>query len=95
MKILAKHFRIKLSCLIYLLFMILGLGVFVPAAQAVNGISGQLCLKQKTGLNNPSCTANDVRITEVDVLTPGFLGCELGEVINIDIIAKIDIITVY
>jgi hypothetical protein len=70
--------------------MVLGLFFAVPNAHAVNGISGQDCLKQKTGLNNPSCTANDVRITEVEVLTPGFIGCELGETISLDIIATIE-----
>ena len=49
---------------------------------AASGISEQLCLKQKTGLNNPSCTANDVRIGKLEIVGES-ISCTPGEQITV------------
>jgi hypothetical protein len=56
-----------LAGLICMLIVGLCLAGAIPAAA---GTSGALCIKEKTGLNNPSCTANDVRISSL-ALNPG------------------------
>jgi len=66
------------------------LGLALAPAPAVHaGSGGAQCLKQKTGLNNPSCTAADVRLSELRVIS-GPPSCTLGENINVTMEATIE-----
>src|SRR5262249_11292248 len=48
---------------------LLAWGLIASATPALAQSSGNACLQQATGLNNPSCTANDVRISHLEVVT--------------------------
>jgi len=52
------------------------------------GSSGQLCIQQKIG-GNPSCTANDVRISSL-VATGGPITCVPGDFVNATLVATIE-----
>ena len=64
-------------------------GVLVTATPAQAQISGQQCLKEKTMLNNPSCTANDVRIISLEVLEGNTCLTE-GETVDVTLKATIE-----
>ena len=51
-----------------MMMLVVGLLSTAQPAAAQSGLSGQACIKEKTGLNNPSCTANDVRIGSFELL---------------------------
>src|SRR5262249_23967924 len=48
---------------------LLGWGLIASATPALAQSFGNACLQKATGLNNPSCTANDVRISHMEVVT--------------------------
>ena len=50
-------------------FILLGCGLIASATPALAQSSGNACLQKATGLNNPSCTANDVRISKLEVVS--------------------------
>ncbi len=59
-----------------LLMLLLAGGLFLGAQPAAAQSGGNACLKEATGLNNPSCTANDVRIGRMALIPGQLTSCD-------------------
>src|SRR5262249_255245 len=70
-------------------FLIVFLSSLVIASGAFGQIVGGACIKDATGLNNPACTANDVRISGLSVIS-GPTTCTPGETLNLTLQATIE-----
>jgi Dictyostelium (slime mold) repeat len=64
-------------------------GLLFTADSAVAQLADQACIKEKTGLNNPACTANDVRIGRLEVIS-GPTSCKIGDTITVTLRATIE-----
>jgi len=61
---------------------------FFIAMEAAAQSGGNLCIKEQIG-GNPSCTANDVRLVALDMIS-GPTSCMLGETVTLTVRAKIE-----
>ncbi len=59
-----------------MMMLLLVVGLLFTAQPAVAQTSDTACVKEATGLNNPSCTANDVRIGSYRLVSPGLTSCD-------------------
>ncbi len=77
-------------CVCICSLLVMGLiGFSLVTTDAVAQLSGQACLKEYTGINNPACTANDVRISVLTVIG-GPPTCMPGETLNLTVEATIE-----
>ena len=51
----------------WLMLLVIG-GLLLGAQPAAADSPGNLCIKEETGLNNPACTANDVRVGSMELI---------------------------
>jgi hypothetical protein len=59
-----------------MMMMMLVIGLLSMGQPAAAQTSDTACIKEATGLNNPSCTANDVRIGSYTLVSPGLTSCD-------------------
>ena len=83
------HVECLRSRLLLLWVATFGAALLLFANVATAQSSGNMCLKSATGLNNPSCTANDVRIGRLELVS-GPSSCSEGQVINVTLKATIE-----
>jgi hypothetical protein len=72
-----------------MMMMLLVVGLLCTAQPAAAQFSDQACIKEATGLNNPSCTANDVRIGSFTLIS-GPANCTAGDTITVTLQANIE-----